>query len=886
MAVPLRRLNPARAFPSEIEDAVLRIAEVRREFLKNNLLVLPQPVRSIIRESWERCAPLIEPGLVEAPIIVASEAELRDLQIRNEIFLRAAQPVIHRLTELVAGSSYIIGLADRDGRLLQVSGDRQELRRMERIGLTPGGDWSESTVGTNGIGTAIAVDHAVVVMGPEHFCDSWQNFSCITAPIHNPRGGEIVGVLDISGDYHLLRPVFTGILTAAALEIRENFTHLIALPTQRMSSFSIPQSGARSSSLNERINKPTVAPGRTVWFRPAGTISRRRFKYPTSFKRRTIAAERLAIATGTIGSSLDIQTTLSQVAQQAAYLLGSDSAAVCLIDETEKPIFLRAWSKLTNRSSNLIEFIQTLVSNTQVIKLLRESGEPVAIDDLSFTMALPVDQIEKYGFRALALLPLQSASRVKGFIAVSCSDPHHWQPDDLRLGLTFAYHAATAVENARLYLTLQQHERQVEALNEVNQLLHMLYDPAQQLDLIIERIVEIMDLDGGMILLNQGFMNSPALLAAHSGLSENTLVDLFEIAVNNAAIRNSILVCRNQPGMNSLAERLAALGLYFVIITPLVAGNDLLGDMLLSSYRHRDLTLESLTLLNSIGQQLGLALKNAQLLRSAGEAQALREADRIKSRFLMMVSHDLRSPLTAIGTSVESLLDPSGLPSTHGQEQLLRNIAGQSKRLGKLVDHLLDLTRIEARALQLDRDWTELDALIIDTVSKFERLNGPCQIKQCLASHLPLVYIDPERIIQVLWNLLENALKYAPPVEEISVEAFSTSSEIFINVSDRGPGIPIEDRDKIFEYFYRLPHEQQLHAPGSGLGLAICRGIINAHGGRIWVSDRPGGGSVFSITLPHSAPDPAEMTGFEPQETDQLFSGEDALPIKHIVTNE
>jgi two-component system sensor histidine kinase KdpD len=309
----------------------------------------------------------------------------------------------------------------------------------------------------------------------------------------------------------------------------------------------------------------------------------------------------------------------------------------------------------------------------------------------------------------------------------------------------------------------------------------------------------------------------------------------------------------------------------------------LLGVLLLGSQKHRDLTPESLTLFTSIGQQLGLALKNAQLLRSEGEAQALREADRIKSRFLMMVSHDLRSPLTAIRTSVESLLDLSGEQQVEIQGYLLQNIASQSKRLGRMVDQLLDLTRIEAGGLVLDRDWTELGALIVDTVAKFERLNTPCQVKQCLATDLPLVYIDPEWIIQVLWNLLENAYKYAPRDNQISVEAFSNSREIFISVADRGPGIPVEDHDKIFQYFYRLPRDQQLHTPGSGLGLAICLGIINAHGGRIWVEDRPGGGSVFSIAIPYSSCDTGNLTESDAGEPSGLLQSQESLSNNTLI---
>jgi two-component system sensor histidine kinase KdpD len=230
--------------------------------------------------------------------------------------------------------------------------------------------------------------------------------------------------------------------------------------------------------------------------------------------------------------------------------------------------------------------------------------------------------------------------------------------------------------------------------------------------------------------------------------------------------------------------------------------------------------------------------------------EALREADRLKSQFIAAVSHDLQSPLTAIRASVESLLDQGGVQSARMHQRLLYNIAGQTSRLDRLVDQLLDLSRIEAGVLSLDRDWIELPVLIADTLTKFEELHSGWRVERDLAADLPLQYVDPDRFAQVLWNLLENAKKYAPSCTAIKVEARWTSNGVLMEVADRGPGIPVEEREKIFQHFYRLKRDQGTHTQGSGLGLAICQGIVQAHGGRIWVEDQPEGGSVFRFTLP------------------------------------
>ena len=178
---------------------------------------------------------------------------------------------------------------------------------------------------------------------------------------------------------------------------------------------------------------------------------------------------------------------------------------------------------------------------------------------------------------------------------------------------------------------------------------------------------------------------------------------------------------------------------------PLLAGKTILGVLLVGSHSPRGLTDEDLALFTTIGQQLGLTLKNAQLLRSATEMDALREADRLKSGFIAAVSHDLRSPLTAIRASVESLLDRREIQLAWEQDHLLHNIAGQTSRLGRLVDQLLDLSRIEASALPLDHEWIDLPVLIADTIAKFVGTSAACRVEQDLPADLPLLYVDPDR---------------------------------------------------------------------------------------------------------------------------------------------
>jgi len=683
-----------------------------------------------------------------------------------------------------------------------------------------------------------------------------------------------MGVLDVTGDYRLIRSFLTNSLAAAALEVQQELRTLLT-------STNAKESQMKFQAVTVGLLNGTNSLGVDINNEVQGHTDEKLLKSPTLGdmwsrldlqERRTRDAELLAAAAGAISASLDLQVTLEKVAEQAGHLLQLENAAVFLFDETGVATSPRIWSRDNSSRLESLRDLEAMLGGTDAVSLVRERGEPVIIDDVFSSTTLSIALSELMGIRSLALLPLVTARGVIGFIAAPRSMPYHWVTNDVRLGLALAAQSATAIENAQLYSILQQHNRRIEVLNAMAQLLSSLPDPNQHLELVLKRIAEIMDLDAGIVLLLD--QNTDSLtLVAHCGLPEAVSLDLYElplrplyeIACLVAATRESLLTCCEGNSERIIYEPLQAIGFSDLMAVPLLAGKTILGVLLVGSHSPRGLTDEDLALFTTIGQQLGLTLKNAQLLRSATEMDALREADRLKSGFIAAVSHDLRSPLTAIRASVESLLDRREIQLAWEQDHLLHNIAGQTSRLGRLVDQLLDLSRIEAGVLSLDRDWTELPVLIADTLAKFEELNNGCQVERDLSADLPLHYVDPDRLIQVLWNLLENANKYASPRSSIKVETRWTGTEVLIGVADRGPGIPAGEHEKIFQHFYRLDRDYSAHTQGSGLGLAICRGIVQAHGGRIWVEDRPGGGSIFRIALP-LPPDSVVLEGLDEPE--------------------
>ena len=285
------------------------------------------------------------------------------------------------------------------------------------------------------------------------------------------------------------------------------------------------------------------------------------------------------------------------------------------------------------------------------------------------------------------------------------------------------------------------------------------------------------------------------------------------------------------------------------LFVPLLAGTRRVGSMRVV---HDDGTApdeERRRLLHTFAAGAALAIERGQLAEATARAAALARSDALKSTLLSAVSHELRTPLAAIKGSVSSLLEDEAAVSWDPAQRrdFLLTIDEETDRLTRLVANLLDLSRIEAGVLRPHREPYALDELLWGTV---ERL-GPeaaARVRVAVPDDLPLVPLDPVLMERVVGNLLENALKYSPPGAPIALTARRQGDAIELGVVDDGPGIPMAERERIFERFYRAASTRT--ATGLGLGLTLSAALVEAHGGRIRVEDAPGGGACFVIALP------------------------------------
>jgi len=260
-------------------------------------------------------------------------------------------------------------------------------------------------------------------------------------------------------------------------------------------------------------------------------------------------------------------------------------------------------------------------------------------------------------------------------------------------------------------------------------------------------------------------------------------------------------------------------------------------------------------LLETLADQAAVAIERTLLVSDIETARVATERERLRSALLSSLSHDLRTPLVSIMGAASSLISYDEALDSDNRRELAQTIQDEAERLNRFVQNLLDMTKLGAGALKPRVDWADLHDIAGAAVERAKRLARAHTIVVEIADDMPLLCVDAVLMEQVFFNLLDNACKYSPPKTAVKVWAIKTSKHIAIEVADQGPGIPPEDRERVFDMFYRV--NQADSQSGTGLGLAICRGIVEAHGGTIHAEPGlHGAGTCVVIHLP-LPPEPA-----------------------------
>jgi len=320
-------------------------------------------------------------------------------------------------------------------------------------------------------------------------------------------------------------------------------------------------------------------------------------------------------------------------------------------------------------------------------------------------------------------------------------------------------------------------------------------------------------------------------------------IDARELAVATWVFEN------NKPAGRFTATLPEAIAQFRPLSTP----SRIVGVVGIRLQQPRRLAFDQEVLLETFTSQVALVIERELLDQAAEESILLRESERLYSTLLNSISHELRTPIATISGAASSLLDPNTALPDQARTDLIHEIQPAADRLNRLVENLLDMSRLDAGRLQLKLEWCDLGDVIGVALRRLERLLGDRVVTVSVMPDLPLVRLDFVLMEQVFVNLLDNVCAHTPVGSPIEIEAASDVAWVTIYLSDRGPGVPADALTHIFDKFYRVPGSA---AGGTGLGLSISRGLVEAHGGVLTAQNRAGGGLTFAIRLPKLAPPP------------------------------
>ncbi len=349
-----------------------------------------------------------------------------------------------------------------------------------------------------------------------------------------------------------------------------------------------------------------------------------------------------------------------------------------------------------------------------------------------------------------------------------------------------------------------------------------------------------------------------------SSFAERRLARLFDTRVHVALQSGEAMFPSDELGLDSAEERRLALLAWKkgeLVEDPAVPGLNL---WLTLKGAHRSVGLLGLEprnpkrfadagerqLLLGCAAQLAGAIERLLLSGATHRAELQAETERTRSSLLAAVSHDLRNPLSAILTAASTAARADSTISPEERRDLMRTIVGESERLNRLVANLLSMTKLESGEIALQRLPEDMAELFESALRALSAPNAAARIRVAIEADLPAVDVDAVLIEQALINLLENALRYAPADSRVELEASNAKDSVLVRVIDRGPGIRLEEREKVFEKFFR--GSRATRDGGAGLGLTICRAAILAHRGRIRALETPGGGATVEFTLPRA----------------------------------
>ncbi|MDQ3941031.1 MAG: GAF domain-containing protein [Actinomycetota bacterium] len=509
----------------------------------------------------------------------------------------------------------------------------------------------------------------------------------------------------------------------------------------------------------------------------------------------------------------------------------SESIPTMRVKSTDAPFL---WRVLRDRSAEL--------SNDIVREV---DGAPILVDRLRA--------------RQVVAAPLSVGENAFGLIVAVNSTRGAFGEADLRLLTIVADRAALTIENARLVSTLQRQVQELEGLQRLSRLLTSSDSLEQVVGESIRIVADLVPCEKMAILLYDEDDDS---LVAHEpviGIDEPEVaslrVSLAEPTLAGTVYRTNTPLMSNHARTDAwVSSRLQQIfDIETLLVVPLAAASGPIGVLEIVNAEKGHFEEDDLRFATILGGRVGAVIEaNLARERERSLMRQLREADRTKTDFVSMLAHELRGPMTTIMGFAYALRDQADVFTEEKRTDVLRIIIREIERLSRMVTDLLDVSRMESGTLSYELEPISIQELIHSIVDIHESLRARHFVESDIDEELPKVLADRDRLSQVLINLLTNATRYSPEGTTIRVRACrydESPDEVLVSVSDEGIGIAESDKDRVFEKFSMLP-KPGWTKKGTGLGLFITKGIIDAHGGHLWIDSELGKGTTFNFTIP------------------------------------
>ena len=515
----------------------------------------------------------------------------------------------------------------------------------------------------------------------------------------------------------------------------------------------------------------------------------------------------------TATQSLETEKILNDTLDKSLEILDFDVGYIRTLDAEKKNLIVRVARGLSSP-----EFLSTsfpMDSPDPIVgKIVFKTQKPYIGTDIRKDPMFQARTMEKEGVISLAMVPIVSKQRAMGFIAVGSKKLHKFTKREVRLLVAFSSQLGSALENAQLYDEVNKEKAYIENL----------VDNAG--DAIIST-----DVEDRILTWNHG----AEVIFGYS--KEETVGQSLTI----------LLPSHRAGELKEIRDKVRLTGV--------------IRNLEVRRIRKDGIIIEASLAVSPIRDKDDNVIGFLHLARDVTEKkryeQRLKELDKMKSAFVSNVSHELRTPLTAIKASADNMLDRLIGDLNGKQVGYLTRIKSNSDRLARLINDLLDLSTIEAGKIDLRPTKLSLVTLVKEAAESLRPVAVEKLINLTVMSADPgvIAWADRDKVIQVLMNLIGNALKFTPAGGKVTIAVTKNSAAwMQISVTDTGPGIPAEEVNKVFGRFYQIGQAGTQKTQGTGLGLAISKALVEMHGGKIWVESAAGKGSTFSFTLPAEQP--------------------------------